>query len=224
MFFKKKYDLIVSIGEACPCSQALRKRKLQDFSYPFDWLFGGSLQDRVGLILSDFEQFLTLEDLQKVGSRVDPEPCDIYQNTSNHLVFNHDFPLDVPLSESFELVNTKYVRRCNRLIENIHSSKRILLVYIEIPNTPNSPVTSEMLLEEHRLLAEKFSNTEIDLLYVAHRSDFPKKRIVKAKLNDFVTKIELYFQNDTAETIHEVNLPLLVRLVKGYSLRRKNKK
>ena len=33
-----KYDLIFSMGEACSCSEAIRRLNYQDFSYPFDWV------------------------------------------------------------------------------------------------------------------------------------------------------------------------------------------
>jgi hypothetical protein len=41
MGINKKYDLIFSIGAACLASSSIRRNKLQDFSYPFDWLAGG---------------------------------------------------------------------------------------------------------------------------------------------------------------------------------------
>ena len=38
MRFDKRYDICFGIGEACVCSQVLRKAGLQKLSYPFDWV------------------------------------------------------------------------------------------------------------------------------------------------------------------------------------------
>jgi len=76
---KEKYDFIVSIGSDCTCSGILRARKLQDFSFPFDWLAGGRLNDRISLVVNDFKDFLNKEDLKLIGRREHPSPCDIYE-------------------------------------------------------------------------------------------------------------------------------------------------
>jgi len=39
------YDLIFSIGEACFCTQILRFNNLQEFSYPFDWMYGSTFSE-----------------------------------------------------------------------------------------------------------------------------------------------------------------------------------
>lgn len=67
VFKKEKYDLILSIGEACSCTQALRKSNLQIFSYPFDWLFGASFETEV---LSESIKILTA-DYKMLDEKID---------------------------------------------------------------------------------------------------------------------------------------------------------
>ena len=64
---KKQYDLIFGIGEACLCSQALRNDNLQVFSYPFDWVYGTLLHNRVEILTNRFKDFFNKEDLVKIG-------------------------------------------------------------------------------------------------------------------------------------------------------------
>ena len=35
----KKYNFVFSLGAACTCTDMIRRMKLQDYSYPFDWVW-----------------------------------------------------------------------------------------------------------------------------------------------------------------------------------------
>ena len=54
----EKYDLIFGIGEACSCTQILRKSLLQNCSYPLDWLYGLDFSKRVDILVSEFSDFI----------------------------------------------------------------------------------------------------------------------------------------------------------------------
>ncbi len=62
---KKKYDFIVSIGEACICSESLRKSLLQIKSYPFDWILSHDILTNLDIVLNDFNDFLNKDYLQE---------------------------------------------------------------------------------------------------------------------------------------------------------------
>lgn len=51
----KKYDCIFSIGEACLYAGILAKLELRNFSSPFDWLYGATLEERIQIFLNDPE-------------------------------------------------------------------------------------------------------------------------------------------------------------------------
>ena len=104
LLFKKKYDCIFSLGSACFCAEMLTKSNLRVFSSPFDWLNGGSFSQRMEFIYTNFENFLNIEGLKKIGEREYPESCDIYLNEQTSVIFNHDFPKGLDLTEGYKIV------------------------------------------------------------------------------------------------------------------------
>jgi len=175
----QKYDLIVPVGAACSCTDTLRKKDLQVFSYPFDWLYGSDFLNRIKILVSDFENWLNIEDLKFAGTREYPLPCDIYLNTRTNIVFNHDFPLNNPLSLSFPKVKEKYSRRINRLLYQISNSKNVLFVYLERPDIRKDILTEE-LKESYELLKNRFPNVDINILYLfnAREVDYENRKII----------------------------------------------
>ena len=104
MLFDTKFDLVVSIGEDCACSSYLRRCKLQDFSYPFDWLTKASFQSRLDLILNDFSNFLDKNDLyplEKPKTGIVDEKCDYWADKRYDFYFYHDFPIGEQLEQSY---------------------------------------------------------------------------------------------------------------------------
>lgn len=187
MLSSSRYDLIFGLGEACSCTQALRKNGLQLASYPFDWLFGSTFEKRIDLLVSDFDGFLKQEELEYTGT-VNGLPkhlCDIYYNKANDITFNHDFPAGIPLAESFARVDEKYQRRSSRLLSQISASRRALAVWIETPNCANKLVNPAALLPGWQKLCSRFPDTEIDLLYIsnsptnADEQPYPHIRVVR---------------------------------------------
>lgn len=81
--FSKKFDLIVSIGEDCSCTSYLRRCNLQKLSYPFDWLTNAPFENRIDLIINDFNDFLNIDDLEIMQKPTEFESdsnCDYYEN------------------------------------------------------------------------------------------------------------------------------------------------
>lgn len=183
---KNKFDLFVSLGAACSCTQTLRDNRLQYFSYPFDWLYGSNFLGRVNILLEDFQFWLNKEDLEYAGKREFPLPCNIYKNLKTGIVFNHDFPLNISLDESFYEVKEKYSRRIARLLNQINTSKSVLFVYIERPDV-REEVLQKDLIKAYELLQNKYPNTDINILYLfsTREVDFPNRKVVKVSDNIF---------------------------------------
>jgi hypothetical protein len=213
---RKKYDLIFGIGQACSCTQALRDARLQEYSYPFDWLYGSDFLGRIKILTSKFNRFIDFEDLQ--FSHNDRAICkDAYYNKFNDITFNHDFPGNVPLQESYAAVKLKYDRRISRLLSQIESAKNILIAYIEIPMKNHVKVPSEQLLEGYKKLAQIFTNKQIDLLYFANEKE------VDAKIENIsanITKITVnYKSTDASLPDYAVDFSILKKFLEKYKLK-----
>ena len=221
MWKKYKYDLIFSIGAACSCTEALRENALQYESYPFDWLFGSSCLDRMDILISRFERWINYEDLIKLdytnGDK--KNPCDVYKNTYNSIVFNHDFPENIPLSESYNQVKQKYDRRINRLINNIKQSNRILLVYIETPNAEEKLANYIELEKKLSELNSVYSDKTFDLLYCTNDMTFNPMEYNTDIISSNITIITGNYKSLEKEALpYEVNKLFFKRLFKPYKL------
>lgn len=161
---KEEYEFIVSLGAACACSDIIRNCELQEFSYPFDWVYGSSLKERIQLIVNDFKDWFNKEDFQKIGQRLNPEPCDIYENKKTNIVYNHDFDLGITFEQAFSIAQARYKRRTDRMLKNIENSKDILFLYIDLP-TQKNPYTFDYLTECISILQKKYPNKNITIKY-----------------------------------------------------------
>ena len=144
-----KYDLYISLGEACSCSLALRGSKLQFYSYPLDWIFGADIIDRAKYFCNNFEHFIDKNDLTP-SFEVRSASCRAYYNNLNKITFNHDFKNNVPFDEMYEKVIEKYKRRAKRVIDQISNSQKVLFVYIQSPDSKKE-VSDEKLIETQKI-------------------------------------------------------------------------
>lgn len=127
---RETFDVVFGIGEACSCTQALRAASLQYLSFPFDWLYGSDIVVRTEILCGNFRDIIDETSLEFVGQ---DHNKDAYKNAKNGIVFNHDFPIGVPLSESYPEIKKKYDRRAQRLIALIENASRILMVCLVSP-------------------------------------------------------------------------------------------
>ena len=172
-FGRKKYDCVFSLGEACYCAKYLQKMHLRRFSAPLDWVAGVSFSGRIDFLLDGFAGYINKGDLNLIGQRDYPEPCDIYQNTRTGMIFNHDFPLNKNLDESYPAVREKYDRRINNLYRRLAEAQSVLIVYMELVETPSAIGSSEELVTQMNRLKEKFPDKEINLMYIRHNEALP---------------------------------------------------
>lgn len=209
---KKKYDLIFSLGEACSCTQALRNCNLQLKSYPFDWLFGSSFSQRIDILLNDFDRFIDKKDLEFFYSERSIK-CDAYKNTYNKLVFNHDFPANINVNESYDKIKEKYDRRITRLLKKIDEASSILIVYLETPDH-KTIVDDEVLIECHKRLLDKYNNKDINILCISNDSTYKVD-----KISQNIKRIYLNYKDAKNEKINfSVDFSILNKELAEYKL------
>lgn len=186
----KKYDVIFSLGSACLCSQTLRKLHLQFCSYPLDWVTGGDFIGRVELLVSDFKDYLNQQYLVFYPEWQEPKK-NVYQNQRTKIIFPHDFPLDIPFETSFPEVKEKYNRRISRLIKNIETAKRVLIVYVCPPVAEQNDVSDNQLKDCYDKIINRFPNKNIDLLYI-----ICSKSVGEQKIGDHIFKYSFDYVED----------------------------
>lgn len=208
---KQRYDLIFSIGEACSCTDTLRKSRLQFCSYPLDWLYGANFVERCKIVASEFENWLVKENLEKIGdNNISKIPKHIYRNNLTQICFNHDFPQNLPLDKSFVQIKQKYDRRIERLLKHIEASKRVLVTYIQTPSN-KTKFNEQEILQGYNILKEKFGD-KINLLYLYCDPEHNLKNRIETDLNDNIKCISYDYDAYSKEFPYAVNNKVLVSL------------
>ena len=206
----EQYDLVFSLGQACPCSMTLRMAGLQFASFPLDWVSGGTIVDRATLVASHFAGWFEMENFEYRG-RNPKNGLGVFFNIHTGFRHPHDFP-DAPIETAFDKVRGKYHRREKRLYEHIAASSRVLAAYITRPDEP--PADLEDLASVHKILLDAFPNATFDLLHFVHREGIPfESRQVLHPL-EYVTQILFDYRDperdvnmeQTAQAIRELGL------------------
>ena len=134
----KYYDLVVSLGQYCITTTALRRLCLQNRSYPFDWSGGiledvagkGGLSVKVDLICNNFDNFFNFNDFENRGNNQEGDTYNLWiVNKKTGLQYKHDFQASISFENQFEYVKDKYKRRINRLYKDINNGYNILFVF-----------------------------------------------------------------------------------------------
>lgn len=200
IFKNRKYDLIFSIGQACSCTEVLRKAHLQFYSYPFDWLFGSNFIDRIKMLSNNMKNFIDKDDLEYSYEEISIS-CNAYHNKRTDITFNHDFKKNLSFNEAYKEVSEKYKRRINRLYKQIEQSEKILAVYLQRPNE-NSVINENELIDGLNILEEKFGKNKVFLLYLYCDPNFNFKNKQINLLNDKIMIINFDY------SAHDKNVPI----------------
>lgn len=160
----------MSLGGACACSKSLRKAKMQFASFPFDWLNGATFRDRSELLAEGFDAWLS-EGLDKT-----PEPplCvgeSHWRDRKYGFGLLHDFDRLTPLEEALPDVKAKYARRAAHLFDLIGRAKKVLLVWTDVPTSPD--VTEEDIARLLSVLREKWPDVQFDFLLFRRQPGVP---------------------------------------------------
>ncbi len=194
----KSYDIIYSIGRDCATAMYMNKCKMRITSGPFDWLTNASFETRMNLILTDFADFLNIDDIKflpKDPNVLNDDKCDYYENIRNGFYYYHDFPAGKNLLESMPDVTEKYNRRIARFINNMHKKSRILLIWFsQVHNTPN-----DVIVDLCNRVSAKFGKT-IDFMIIEHMEN--QRSVVRTDLAPNIVKYNVH-----AKTFDDLGRP-----------------
>lgn len=193
----RRYDLIASIGDTCATSLYLRRNKLQYASYPLDWVGYDPFLWKIDLLTHHFADFMNLEDFSpmerpKDGGDVN---CDTYINTRTGCCFWHDFPIGIPIEQSYPSVKEKYRRRIKRLFDRINKSQDILFIWF----SPQSNLEDSEIIAGQQKLAAYFAPRNINLLII--EDDKTTLEIKEQKLSDKISRIRYHMFSPTPKSI-----------------------
>jgi len=210
------YDFIFSIGSACSCTTNLRLQGLQKFSYPFDWLYGPDFHGRIEIIKNKFKNFINFESCKLIFSDRSTK-YHAYKNIDNGLIFNHDFPMDEEFRVAYAEVSKKYLRRINRTLLNLETSKKTLLVYLETPNEKHIYDIYE-ICKAQRELSKSYCKTDIDILYIAFDENMRHGEMWQEE-QDHVYHVRMNYKSlNSGDPDYAVDSTCILRVLSQFSL------
>lgn len=179
---KITYDLIFGMGQACGCSQTIRRAQLQFLSFPGDWTgpvysdpehpaFEHDFRNRCETLIAPPADFFKPEDFKKQVA-VSNTGKQVYINPKTRYVFNHDFTIGNDFAEELPKVVSRYRKRRDRLFEAIKSSKRVLVVRIDIPEG-EYPASLDDCRYVRGRLTETFPGVKFDIALLSYNKDIP---------------------------------------------------
>lgn len=166
---------IVSIGQACNVARASRHNNVRNTAYPLDWMIT-SMNALKAAFKDDFVQILVPDQLHE--SDDSKSVIDGYG-----LIYIHDFPtIRYPIApeddeimpvhklasnwrDSISVVQAKFNRRLQRLLNLLHNGEPVALVrYNEMNRTDAEQFIS--------LIREKFPNAKVVLVVIGSAPEF----------------------------------------------------
>ena len=168
-----EYDFIFSIGENCFCADILNKNKLRITSSPFDWLTPNrdysktNMISNLQIINNKFKDFLIKDNFIYIGDSV-KDGVKMYLNNNTNLFYNHDFFIDNKFEDDYIKMKETYQRRIERLLTELESDKKNLMVYIEYYRLHNNYFNINELIDLLNAIRKTYNNENIDLLYIRH--------------------------------------------------------
>lgn len=162
---KRKYDFVFSLGGSCKGNMSLREAGLQHLSFPLDWCGGPRLVDKARHINSGFEDFLNVENLEKLpvakGSQTQ-----LYQDRKLGYTIIHEFHVNVPFERELPIVREKFKRRISRFLGLLDRSKTVLVTWVNVKGAPTeTPVEAQ---EFRSLMQAQRPGTRFDVLLFNH--------------------------------------------------------
>ncbi len=211
----KTYDVVIPFGRTCAAAMYSIERGFRRCSLPFDWVGTPNIGMLVEFILNGFADFMVPERLEYMEPLKGFPPDihhDYYRDPTNQFLTFHDFRKGIPMAEERVVVKERYDRRIKRLYEILESPTKKLLfrwAYDDLPST-------ETLIESVTALRNRFSQGEIDLLFMNSVKDF--KGIEMISVAPGITLARGYFHN-VAKHITTGDCELTNRILKRVSVR-----
>ena len=209
----KEYDLAFSLGFSCGTSQALRAAGLQFASYPLDWTGSPGVLASARLVAADFAGWFEAEDLELVDVRHGAGFCTrCYRNRKTGLGYSHEFSDFQPFDESYPKVRRTYDRRVERFVECAAKSRRILVVYMELPIRGRAAEAD--IVSARRVLVDKFPGADVDLVYVCVEPGRERPELGELAPGVSIAGYD-YRKFDDGEVTHFIDWERLVPLLKA---------
>jgi len=170
---QKAYDSVFSLGEACLGATNLKASLLREYSCPFDWIAGGSFEQRIDILLNNFNGYFEKDklELRQNLQNIQYIPSRYFFNKENGIHFIHDFPPEnlFNMDNYYPFTKKKYDRRINRLLNTLNTKNlNILCVYIQLNITK---ISNDEIISLHDKLKQKF-NANIDMLFIRNEPSF----------------------------------------------------
>lgn len=159
---QRKYSNIFSLGPNCLSALTLKAVSLRRYSGPFDWIYGSTIDERLKLILNDFNGFLKKEDFI-IRENILDKKMKTYDaiNQKTKFGFPHDF-YSRDIDECFSEINEKYRRRISRLNEKLRNSSSLILYVVENKEEIDLIKLGDLL----KKIKEKSNCKKLDLCYM----------------------------------------------------------
>ena len=206
-----EYDLVFGIGQACTCSQTLRKAGLQLSSFPMDWANDADPVHNCEIVASHFDHWLDKDDFVYVKHNP-VNGLGIFRNKRTNFMHPHDFA-DGPIEQSYDAVAAKYRRRIERLLQLIGAARRVLAVCIVRPAMPR--VSADDMSKCRAILSSAFPGVSFDVLFFNFAADTALENRKVSSPAEGVTTIEF----DYRDPVHDVSVPQTSEAVKALNLR-----
>ena len=127
----KTWDNVISLGGTCQVAFQLKRLELRRESMPFDWIFLTEPEDIIRAVETDFEGWLTLDNLAELGeSQTD---CRRIIDNKFNAIHQHIFPMDKTYEEAYPEVKKIVMRRLDRVLSLRGEDKDILFVRLNMP-------------------------------------------------------------------------------------------
>jgi len=164
--FKRRYDVVCSLGSDCLPATYLKAYCLRNASYPFDWTIQPAFDVKARLIIADFAGYLEPANVHAYPERPSNTNHVSHIDEGTGTIFLHDFDPGVDADEMLATVRARYDRRIKRLLKAIASGKRVLFVNFEREQnaTPN-----DKFLVFLDAVAKKYPGSRVSLLALKNR-------------------------------------------------------
>jgi phage regulator Rha-like protein len=194
---QKAYDFVFSLGEACLGASNLKASLLREYSCPFDWVYCASFEQRIAILLNDFNGYLEKDKLE-LRQNIQNIPPKWFINKENGIQFHHDFPPEnFNWDNYYFFVKEKYDRRINRLLKILNTNKLdVLCVYIQLRITK---ISNDEIISLHNKLKQKF-RANIDMLFIRYEPSFRMDELALENLSE-----NIYIAKLNNKSINEWN-------------------
>lgn len=191
---KDNFDYIISLGEDCRTTMALRDSDLAFLSLPFDWLISLDLEVTLKTILNHCDNWFTADNLIPTDLKY-RRP--VYANKSTGHLYVHDFTDDEGMPSQIQAVKEKYGRRIKRLYEYLSNGNSILFLYIISPDRDyRCDVASVTNLLNQ--ISDRF-NCRASLMIFRENDSVPVRHAQTIKINDVVMETSFCYRNSRKE-------------------------